>query len=325
MSDSVGDWRPSCSVEMLHQRAALRLAIRTFFDERGYLEVDTPVLSEDIVIDAHLDPISANVHGRQMYLQTSPEACMKRMLAAGSGSIYQVTSSFRDGESGTLHNPEFCMLEWYGVGTTWQQQIELTEALIRTTAENLQSALSLPPFEQLTYQNAFLAHADIDPLTATNDELGRCVRQRLNTDDIPTERDDLLNLLLAEDVEPHLGRDAPVFVTDYPATQAALAELSESDPRVALRFELYIAGVEICNGYQELTDATELQRRDEEQSQRRATQQSARLPGAPRLLSAMHAGLPACSGVALGLDRLLMLQTGKTSLDGVLPFPINRA
>jgi len=310
---------------MLRKRARLRHLIRNFFDERGYLEVDTPVLSRDVVIDAHLDPISSQIAGRQMYLQTSPEAFMKRMLAAGSGSIYQITHSFRDGECGLLHNPEFSILEWYGEGTSWQEQIELTESLVRSSAAYMQSSLLTPPFEQLTYQNAFLNYVGINPLAASDEELRNHVARRLDARNIPSDRDDLLNLLLATEIEPHLGHDAPIFITNYPASQAALAELSASDPNVAHRFELYIGGIEICNGYQELTDAAELQRRDQQQSQRRANLQSAPLPGAPRLLSAMHTGLPACSGVALGLDRLLMLLTEGANLDDVLPFPVDRA
>jgi lysyl-tRNA synthetase class 2 len=329
MKGAAEDWRPSCSLEMLRQRAELRKSVRRFFDERDYMEVDVPALSHDVVVDAHLDPITAEIEGDRLFLQTSPEAAMKRLLAAGSGSIYTITSAFRAGEQGALHNPEFTMLEWYGVHSTWQDQLKLIEQLIRTAANDLKStctALQNPDSYRITtYQQAFSKHLSIDMFSVSDLQLKEMVAERCVGMTERIDRDDLLNLLLATEIEPLLGTEGPEFLIDYPASQAALAELSAEDDRVARRFELYVNGVEICNAYQELTDPQELRHRDIVQHQRRESQGSPQLPGAQRLLAAMESGIPACSGVALGFDRLLMLITGSSVIAGVLPFPIDRA
>ncbi len=329
MARAAEAWRPGCSIEMLRQRAKLRKCVRSFFDDRGYLEVDVPILSRDVVVDAHLDPITTDVEGERLFLQTSPEAAMKRLLAAGSGSIYTITPAFRSGEQGSLHNPEFAMLEWYGVQSTWQNQMELIEQLVRTTVDDFDSSSPVlskgEPFRVTTYEQAFARHLAVDVFSVSDHTLQDMVADRQVEVAGPTDRDDLLNLLLAIEIEPLLGTDVPEFLIDYPASQAALAELSEQDERVARRFELYVDGIEICNGYQELTSAQELRSREDVQQQRRASQGSPRLPGAQRLLAAMEFGIPDSSGVALGLDRLLMLILGTTDLADVLPFPIGRA
>ncbi len=246
MTDA-SDWRPCCSRSMLQQRAALRAGVRQFFTDRGYLEVDTPLLSRDIVIDAHLNPVEVQMDGRSLYLQTSPEAAMKRLLAADSGSIFQITSSFRGDERGALHNPEFCIVEWYGVGDSWRDQLTLTENLVRTMAgllsSRLSETLSDTPFRVTTYQDAFHSSLGIDVLDATQHQLQECAGRYLQTPSPPDDRDELLNLLLATEIEPQLGADYPEFLIDYPVSQAALAAVSEDDARVARRFELYIGGV----------------------------------------------------------------------------------
>jgi len=323
------DWRPGCSIEMLKTRSVLQQCIRDFFSSQQYLEVDTPLLSHDIVVDAYLDPFVVSVDGRPMFLQTSPEASMKRLLAAGSGSIFQITKSFRSAERGILHNPEFTMLEWYGVESTWRDQLSLTEQLIRSTAASIgnyhQPPLPKQPFAVTTYQAAFQRHLSIDVLSASMDELRACGATCLSGSPLPDQRDDLLNLLLAAKIEAQLGTGIPEFLVDYPISQAALAEASADDPRVARRFELYVDGVELCNGYQELTDTCELRNREDVQQAQRRQMNSPELPGAKQLLSAMDSGLPSCSGVALGFDRLLMWLTGSSSLDECLPFSIERA
>jgi lysyl-tRNA synthetase class 2 len=314
---------------MLQHRARLRQSIRDFFVSRSYLEVDTPSLSHDVVIDAHLDPFEVVVAGERMFLQPSPESSMKRLLAGGSGSIYQITRSFRAAEQGNLHNPEFMIVEWYGLGTSWRDQIKLTEQLIRTAADVIQGPLTelLTPdsFAVTTYRQAFEHYLGIDVLAASVDQLQECVKGQRGVSPVPEHRDDLLNLLLAARIEPQLGRGAPEFLVDYPLSQAALAEASSEDSRVARRFELYIEGIELCNGYQELTDAEELRRRDGVQQAHRRELNSSPLPGAQRLLAAMESELPMCSGVALGFDRLLMLLTGCSCIDECLPFPVDRA
>ena len=333
------DWQPTCSVQMLRLRATLLDTIRSFFRERNYLEVETPLLSHDIVVDAHLEPFEVPAAGERMFLQTSPEAGMKRLLAAGSGSIFQITHSFRRHEFGIKHNPEFTMIEWYGVGSSWQDQIQLTEDLVRCVHSTMSELniervlLSADPFQTIRYETAFAR--SLKSLASGNSVLAlpleslRALAVAETNFDAATcstmGRDDLLNALLAECVEPQLGIAHPEFLHDYPATQAALATLNPHDDRTACRFELYLNGLELCNGYQELTDTNELKRRDELQNASRSQQSAEVLPGAHRMMAAMNHGLPDCSGVALGFDRLLMSLLGETNIQKVIPFPINRA
>ncbi len=329
MSFSSQDWRPGCSIEMLHRRASLRQCIREFFFERNYLEVDTPLLSHDTVIDAHVDPIEVSVTGNRMFLQTSPEAPMKRLLAAGSESIFQITQAFRSAERGILHNPEFMIVEWYGVGDLWRDQMAIVEQLVRAGAEEIQGPLTARlearAFSVTTYQQAFKRQLGIDVLSASDTELRKCSAEYLCISPLPDTRDDLLNLLLVSEIEPRLGFSEPEFLVDYPVSQAALAESSPVDPRIARRFELYVDGIELCNGYQELTDADELRLREATQQADRRRLKSSEFPGARRLLAAMDSGMPTCSGVAMGFDRLLMILTGHDLLSSVLPFSVEQA
>lgn len=315
-------------------------AVREFFAARSYLEVDTPCLSSETVVDAWLEPPLITTSSGKKFLQTSPEAMMKRLLAAGSGSIWQAARVFRDGENGSRHNPEFTMLEWYGVDTTWRQQMLLTELLVRRVLDRLpenQCPLPTEPFHVLTYQQAFLDALNCNPHTCTDRQLRQLAEQHTDShDDLlqTAARDDLLNLLLGVVIEPLLGsrngQPFPQFLCDYPPSQAALAvtELAHPDEDaipVARRFELYINGTELCNGYQELQNPAELLRREQEANQRRRDDQRSTLPGAPRLITAMQQGLPECSGVALGFDRLLMLAHGSDRISDVLPFADDRA
>ena len=318
-------------------------AIREFFRQRDYLEVETPCLSRDIVLDAWLEPFSLELRGERWFLQTSPEAHMKRLLAAGVGSIFQVSRVFRQNERGDRHNSEFTMIEWYGVGSTWLEQLEVTEALVRTathaaaevTGSNVAERWATSRFRKTTYAAAFQRAVGINVFECSGSQLMSIAGKfgvPLPDDLSPDKIDDLLNVILALAVEPPLGGSAidsisgsgkihPEFLCDYPPNQAALAVLSETQPQVARRFELYIQGVELCNGYQELTDVAELQRRDTVQNARRVTEASTQLPGAARLNAAMESGLPPCSGVALGFDRLVMLATGQHEIRAVMPFP----
>ncbi|HEY4260162.1 MAG TPA: EF-P lysine aminoacylase EpmA, partial [Schlesneria sp.] len=333
---------------------------RRFFDEAGYFEVETPLLSQDIVVDAWLEPFVAAFLLRAedwqqpynfRYLQTSPEFAMKRLLVAGATAIYQLGKVFRNGEVGQRHNPEFTMLEWYRVGDDHHDQMSLTEALVRCVAKvagefpesEIQSewclrrslfrkrVLSSEPFERLTYDDAFERYAGRRVLSASTSELkDLAVKHQLVAP--PTladdDRDGWLNWLLAELVEPKLGRERPTFLHGYPPTQAALActtTESPSEPSVAERFELYIDGVELCNGYHELTDAAVLRLRTQEQLGVRSAAGLRPLPAESRLLDAMEAGLPPCAGNALGVDRLIMLALGATQLSEVIAFPFDRA
>jgi lysyl-tRNA synthetase class 2 len=352
--------------------------LREFFHQRGFLEVETPVLSADVVVDRHLDPLCSVLPddprrpevGRRLWLQTSPEFCMKRLLAAGGDSapsaIYQVSRVFRGGERGRLHNPEFTMVEWYRVGDDLAAGITLLSDLC-------DALLRCGPAEQMSYQDAFRRWVGIDPLTASGGELAGVAANRgvaapavLALDD----RDAWLELLFGELVQPNLGSvvgrisnpsyslagplsepqqlterashggnvakpsaegrqlaervaHKSAIVYDYPASQAALARTREG--LVAERFELFVAGVELANGYHELLDPAELRRRSAAANAQRAADGKPCLPEESRLLAAMEHGLPACSGVALGFDRLVMLAVGAQSIDQVIAFPIDRA
>ena len=330
-------WRPTCSFQTLKARAAMLQATRDFFRSRGYLEVDTPCLSRDVVIDAWLEPMSLRSGNDTWYLQTSPEAHMKRLLAAGSGSIFQISRVFRSGEAGARHNTEFTMVEWYGVDTTWRDQVALTEALVRSvisaatdfTAHRAAESWSSEPFRCTTYADAFRRRFNIDVHGCSQDDLVNTARYHqsaLPEDVTSMSRDDVLNVMLGLGIEPSLGlapdgTSSPEFLCDYPPTQAALAVTSETEPKVARLFELYINGIELCNGYQELTDPDELAAREVEQNRIRTANGLAPLPGARRLIEAMRHGLPACAGVALGFDRLVMIATGSAIIPDGIAFP----
>jgi lysyl-tRNA synthetase class 2 len=329
---SADDFLPTASWPTLSLRAKLLGEIRHFFDTREFLEVETPLLSADTVVDRHLDPLRVTLFddpreplvGRTMWLQTSPEFAMKRLLAAGATAIYQITRAFRGGERGRLHNPEFTMVEWYRVGDGYVDGMQLLGELAETILER-------GPAERISYREAFQQHAGVDSHTAKVDALEQVAKQRgvaipdgLARDD----RDAWLNLLLAECVEPHLGRERPAILYDYPASQAALARVRDHDsenPPVAERFELYVRGIELANGYHELLDPATLRERNVKVNLQRAADGKYTLPEESRLLSAMQHGLPSCTGVALGFDRLVMIAAGANSIDEVMPFPSERA
>jgi lysyl-tRNA synthetase class 2 len=310
-------------------RAELLARLRAFFQLHGFLEVETPILSADIVVDRHLDPFYTTLCddprrpevGRRVWLQTSPEFHMKRLLAAGAGPIFQVARVFRNSERGEWHNPEFTMIEWYRPGDD-------LPAGMRFLSDLCDALLVRGPAEPVSYAAAFERHAHIDPHRTTAAELASQARalgiippESLRSDD----RDAWLDLLLVERVQPHLGISSPTILYDYPASQSALARVRHEDPPVAERFELYVDGVELANGYHELLDADALRERNTANNRLRAADGKPMLPEASRLLAAMESGLPTCTGVALGFDRLVMLAAGATSIDQVLAFPIERA
>lgn len=322
------DWRPSAPLANLRARADLLARIREFFAARGVLEVETPILAAAAVTDPHLASLQVRYTGpgypagRALYLQTSPEFAMKRLLAAGSGPIYQLGKAFRDGEAGRLHNAEFTLLEWYRPGFGVEAMMDEVEALAA-------QLLGLNTrFERISYRDLFRRRLQIDPATASLDELRDCARRHglARIEDLPlTEMDAWLDLLLTHLIEPQLGLAAPCFVHDYPPGQAALARLRPGPYPVAERFELYINGVEIANGFHELADAAEQRARFEHD---RARRRRDGLPDAApdeRLLAALAHGLPDCAGVALGVDRLLMIALGVKSIAEVVAFPLERA
>ena len=317
-SDPILDPRSS----ILVRRAELLSAARRFLQSRGYLEVETPLLSFDVGVDLHLEPFRVEVGGygnegppRTAYLQTSPEFGMKRLLSAGVGDCFQISRSFRRGEAGAHHNPEFTIVEWYRVGGSYRD-------LMIEVGEFASEVAGWPKAETISYADAFQKAIAIDPHVATISDLSRLAAER---EFRSADRDELLNFLLANAVEPNLGIERPTLVYDYPATQAALAKVTTDDPPVAQRFELYYRGIELANGYQELTDAEELRRRNRRQNELRRAKGLAELPAESKLLAAMDAGLPECTGVALGFDRLVMLALGCSSVSEVMAFPFAQA
>jgi lysyl-tRNA synthetase class 2 len=347
------DWRPSASHAHLVERAALLRRAREFFAAREVLEVDTPLLVNAAVTDVHIH--SARVRLTEpgvaqpgsaapapaapappLFLHTSPEYAMKRLLAAGSGDIYQICHVVRGLECGRLHNPEFTLIEWYRTGFTLASLMDEVEALVRTL---LGAASAARASERLSYREAFLRELALDPFSASEEALARAA-QPLGFRRAPLPpradrgatssasagaRDEWLELLMASLVGPRLGRSALTFVHSYPASQAALARLDRTDARVAERFELYCEGIELANGFHELAAADEQRARFEHDN---AERRRLGLPlAAPdeRLLAALAAGLPDCAGVALGFDRTLMLALGAGHIEQVLPFPTARA
>jgi len=334
-SERGADWRPTASLEALRARAAMLAQLRAFFAERSVLEVETPVLSSAAVTDPQLHSLVTDYHGPagpddgRLYLHTSPEFPMKRLLAAGTGPIYQVCRVFRDGEAGRRHNPEFTLLEWYRPDFDHHALMDEVDALVRRL---LPSDYELGPTQRLSYAEAFQRYAGVDPHTAETSELirraeaaGEAGAPGLAADD----RDGWLDLLLVTLVEPRLGQGSPCFVHDYPVSQASLARVraagTDDGPDVAERFELYLEGMELANGFHELADAGEQARRFALDLAERHRRGESAVPMDDRLLAALDAGMPSCSGVALGLDRLLMLALGADSIDQVLAFPVSRA
>jgi elongation factor P--(R)-beta-lysine ligase len=319
-------------MERLRQRAALLQRSREFFAARGVLEVDTPLVVNAPVSDVHIHSASVRlaVEGPQagappLFLHTSPEYAMKRLLAAGSGDIYQICHVVRGQERGRLHNPEFTLIEWYRTGRSLPQLIDEVEALVRM----LLGAAAPAASERISYRDAFLRELQLDPLTAPDAALAAAAQplalHGAGGEAAPvTSRDEWLELLMGASVGPRLGHQALTFVDGYPASQAALARLDPADPRVAQRFELYCAGIELANGFHELAAASEQRARFEADNARRRRRGLPAFPLDERLLAAL-ADLPDCVGVALGFDRTLMLAAGAAHIDEVLPFPTERA
>ncbi len=318
-------WQPSAALPILRLRAQLLRAVREFFAARGVLEVDTPALVRHAVTDRHIESARVQLpgHGATLYLHTSPEYAMKRLLAAGSGDIYQLAHVFRGEEAGALHNAEFMLLEWYRCG--FPMAALMTE--VATLCTELLGLPNAPAIEHLRYTEAFARHLGIDPLDAPLGTLReRAIAQGL---DAPLagacSRDELLDWFMGARIGPALGHHALCFLHHYPAAQAALARLDPQDPRLALRFELYYQGVELANGFEELIDPLEQRTRFERDQAARAAAGHPQPAIDPLLLAALSAGMPEASGVALGLDRLLMLRIGAAHIDAVLPFPLARA
>ncbi len=327
--------QPTATLEALQHRARLLEAVRNFFRDNDYWEVETPLLSQETCVDAWLDPFEVHTPERR-FLQTSPEFGMKRLLAAGADCIYQITRSFRAGEVGPRHNPEFTIVEWYRQHVTYHHQMDFTEALVRHVVAHVptphlpahsRSELAVP-LPRLSFDTAFEQALGSAVLSLPQFELLHVAQAAFTQHQsgplppgLEDDRDGLLNLLLATFVEPYLKTLGACFLYDFPESQAALAQVRPASPPVAERFELYLGDLEICNGYQELTDPTELRQRIQIQNARRTAAGKAVLPPESRLLQALDSGYPPSSGVALGLDRLLMWLLNQNTIQSVQAFP----
>ncbi|NYS59286.1 EF-P lysine aminoacylase EpmA [Vreelandella salicampi] len=318
------NWRPTADIETLRERARLLASVRRFFSAREVLEVETPVLGQGGSTDVHLVSLSTMARTdrgqRRLWLQTSPEFHMKRLLAAGSGPIFQLAKSFRDGEVGARHNIEFTMLEWYRPGCSLAEMIDETATLVATILPRFHG-----PVVHYRYRALFHTHLALDPFTTSLETLRRLAAEhgQMSAHTLADEgRDTCLDLLMSMVIEPHLGRNELSVVVDYPASQAALARRhQDADGEwVASRFELYLDGIELANGYDELTDAAEQRARFVEDNAERRHLGLGEVDMDERLLSALEHGMPESAGVALGIDRLIQLALGKARLEDVLTF-----
>ena len=324
MTSGGDDWRPTASPDALLLRAEILAKIRAFFAERRVLEVETPLLASAPVTDLHLQALTSQFRGPgadeglELFLQTSPEFAMKRLLASGSGPIYQICRAFRDGEAGRRHNPEFTILEWYRPG--WDHH-----RLMDEMDELLAAILCSRSGERLTYAEAFERYAGLAIFGESDDALRLRVADLDVSDLEGLSRNDLLDLVLTHVVEPKLGHCQPTFIHDYPASQASLARVRDGEPPLAERFEVFAEGIELANGYHELTDPAVQRQRFETDLEARRNLDLPVVPIDERLLAALEHGLPECAGVALGVDRLLMLASGTRDIADIIAFPIDRA
>ena len=310
-------WQPTASLDIIRKRAALLWQIRDFMDRHDILEVDTPILSHAAVTDPYIHSLkTANVFEKDtpLYMHTSPEYCMKRLLAAGSESIYQIAHVFRDEESGKRHETEFTMLEWYRVGFDYSELMDDVAQLLTEVG------LSKP--EKMTYAEAFQQIVNINPHAAGLSQLQEISGEHgwgSESDD----RHALLDYIFSEVVMKKIDNAQPLFIYDYPECMAALSTIKDSEPRVAERFELFINGMEIANGFNELCDADEQRKRFESELNDRKAKGMTSVPIDPHFLAALEEGLPKSAGVAVGIDRLLMALCGKDDIKEVITFSLN--
>ncbi len=320
------DWQPSASIASLKSRARIMATIRQFFEQRQVMEVETPTLSQATVTDVHLHTFETTfvgpgfADGKRLYMQTSPEFHMKRLLCAGSGAIYQMSKAFRNEESGRHHNPEFTMLEWY-------QPDYDHMTLINEVDELLQIVLGTQSCDIITYQQLFMTYLKLDPLSADIEMIRDVALSYDFGDFVVTEsnKDTLLQCLFCFVIEPQIGLEKPIAVYNFPASQAALAQLDSTDERVARRFEFYYRGIELANGFHELQDATEQLDRFKQDNRERQQDGLVEQPIDYRLIEALAHGLPNCAGVALGIDRLVMLALKQSHIQDVISFDVSRS
>lgn len=310
-------WQPTAALQTLKQKARMLHNIRAFFAERNVLEIDTPSISKTAVTDPQLESFVTHFQNQQYFLHTSPEFHMKRLLAAGSGDIYQLAKVFRNDEKGRHHNPEFTLLEWYRLGFDHFQLMGEIEILLTHIMPK-----KIQHFQRISYQHAFISQLQIDPLTATVSELKHSAQQHhIETPQGMSNNKDLwLDWLMIEKIAPSFKKNTFTFLYNYPASQASLARLDKNDARIANRFELFFGELELANGFYELTDAQEQKQRFEKDNEIRAQHNQKIMPIDNNLIDALNSGLPNCAGVAIGIDRLLMLLTNTTDIKHVMSF-----
>jgi lysyl-tRNA synthetase class 2 len=317
------NWPLTPKNAILKDRSDQLLQARTFFSKRGLIEVDCPIISSSASVDAHIDLIPVlDSNNSLRYLHSSPEYGIKRLLAEGLGDCYQLSHVFRQGEYGHKHNPEFMMAEWYRLGFTFEQLIEETVDFVKLFLGDL-------PCEILSYREAFKRYAGFDYVHMNNDQLLDHLK-KLHIDVYPhiieEGREALLNLILGIQIEPQLGKNEFCVLAYYPSTQAALAKTKQHlDEKVAERFEIYYKGIELANGYHELTDPAEQRRRLMQANIERQRLGKSSLPIDENFLQALEQGLPDCCGVAVGFDRLMMLRHKTNNMSEVIAFDWSQA
>ncbi len=324
MTGQPPNWAPGADLATLCLRADVVRDLREWFFQAGVLEVDTPMLSAAAATDRGIHSFAVPSAGQSWWLHTSPEFPMKRLLAAGSGDIYQLCHVFRDGEAGSRHNPEFTMLEWYRLGLDLDGMMDDVETMLRALCAGRRD---FGPAQRLTYRDLFLRTVRLDPFETDAEAISSLLRSRgvALPEGGEHGREALLDLALSTVIEPSLDPARPVFVYDFPPWHAALARLRSGQPTVAERFELFLGGMELANGFHELADAGEQQARFEQELAQRAEAGLELPPMDWRLVDALRAGLPDCCGVAVGVDRLLMFLAGAASIGEVMAFDISRA
>ncbi|BAB13271.1 elongation factor P--(R)-beta-lysine ligase [Buchnera aphidicola str. APS (Acyrthosiphon pisum)] len=318
-------WKSSASIEDLIKRSNIISNIRLFFSKKNILEVETPILSRSTVTDVHLTSFetnyisSDNIDELKLWLTTSPEYHMKRLLASESGSIYQICHSFRNKEIGRYHNPEFTMLEWYQPFCSMKKFIKEIDIF-------LQIILKCNKSDKVSYQDLFIDFLKIDPLCTNLLELHQ-ISKKLKLDHLTHSENNLnklIQLLFTLKIEPNIGKEKPLFVYHFPAEQASLAAINLKDPRISERFEIFFKGIELGNGFYELIDVNEQKKRFIRDNKERRSMNLPTRKIDNFFLSALSYGLPPCSGVAIGLDRLIMLILNKKSIHEVIAFPVDR-
>lgn len=321
----LNDWHPTASISLLSKRAQLMAAVRRYFNAHGAMEVETPLLSRSGTTDPAIESytVQTKVQGNR-YLQTSPEFAMKRLLAAGSGDIYQICKAFRAEEAGHRHNPEFTLLEWYRVGWDDSQLADEVLEIVRLAANALGYAVDFQ-VAYSSYAEIFKERLGIDPHKATVEELACAAKNAAINPDGNLSRDDWLDLLMGMVVVPSFPSNRVTVVNNYPASQAALAKIRRGEPSVAARFEVFGGEIELANGFHELLDSVEQKRRFEADIRQRISAGQPAVSPDCRLVAALEAGMPDCAGVALGIDRLLLWLMHEKRLSSVMSFDWDRA